>query len=60
MPRARHVMGGMADVRLAIASWPATAAVSAGRSKIDTATALAPCLVSMAAFAGVRASPVTL
>ena len=52
-------MGGMAKDRLASALWLANAAVSAGQSKIDTETAISPCLASTVAFSGVRASALT-
>ncbi len=49
------VIGGMAVARLTTASWPANAPVSAGASKRDTSTGVAPCSRRAAALAGVRA-----
>jgi hypothetical protein len=61
--QARRLMnrrvGGMADARLTTASWSENAAAKLGRSNSDTATGVAPCPLSLAAFSGVRASAVT-
>jgi hypothetical protein len=53
------VIGGIADARLTTASCPVNTAAKADRSKVDTDTGFAPCLVNTAAFSEVRASAVT-
>jgi len=49
------VIGGIADVRLTTAVWPAIASARPVRSKIDTRTGSAPCPLSLASLSGDRA-----
>jgi hypothetical protein len=55
-----RVIDGIVVAKLTTASRSANAAVNADRSNSDTDTGVAPCAVSAAAFAGVRASAVTV